>query len=95
MGNFRKLINTYDDELPAAVSEITLGMHTATHVDAPSHFVKKYFDQGVGVEELDLAVLNGKAPAWHEVSLLSKACGSVCAYMAVTLHSAAMRKFSM
>ncbi|KAK9807178.1 hypothetical protein WJX73_004362 [Symbiochloris irregularis] len=61
VGEFRKLVNTYEDEMPAAVSEINVGMHTATHVDAPSHFVKHYFDRGLGVEELDLAVLNGPA----------------------------------
>ena len=34
-------------------------MHCGTHIDAPSHFVKRAFDKGVGVEVLDLEVLNG------------------------------------
>ena len=33
--------------------------HCGTHIDAPSHFVKRAFDKGLGVEVLDLEVLNG------------------------------------
>ena len=61
VGEYRKLRNTFDDEMPAAASVITeLSVHTATHIDAPSHFVKEYFDKGLGVESLDLGVLNGE-----------------------------------
>ena len=41
----------------ANVSRIDLGSHTATHVDAPLHFV----DGGAGVDELPLDVLIGPA----------------------------------
>src|SRR4029077_16668483 len=41
----------------ANVSSLTLGSHTATHVDAPKHF----FDNGVGVDGLPLDVLMGPA----------------------------------
>jgi arylformamidase len=46
-----------DDSLPA-VSEITLGSHTGTHVDAPAHF----FKDGATVDQLPLDALVG--PAW-------------------------------
>lgn len=41
----------------ATVSEITLGSHTGTHVDAPSHFI----DKGEGVDKLNLNILTGQA----------------------------------
>jgi arylformamidase len=41
----------------ANVSSLTLGSHTATHVDAPKHF----FDDGPGVDALPLDVLMGPA----------------------------------
>ncbi|MDQ6883125.1 MAG: cyclase family protein [Candidatus Dormibacteraeota bacterium] len=40
------------------LSEICLGSHTGTHVDAPSHFIKG----GRGVDRLDLTLFLG--PAW-------------------------------
>jgi arylformamidase len=40
------------------LSELCLGSHTGTHVDAPSHFVKG----GLGVDRLDLTRFIG--PAW-------------------------------
>ena len=60
VGEFRYLGNTYDDAMPAAASMIEkLSVHTGTHVDAPSHFSKPHFDKGLGIESLDLGVLNG------------------------------------
>ena len=41
----------------ANVSELSLGVHTGTHVDAPVHFLPG----GAGTETLDLAVLVGPA----------------------------------
>jgi arylformamidase len=41
----------------ANVSELTLGVHTGTHVDAPLHF----FNEEPGIEALDLDVLVGPA----------------------------------
>lgn len=40
----------------ANVSEISLGVHTATHVDAPNHFI----DGARRVDELDLEKLTGR-----------------------------------
>lgn len=60
VGEFRRLGNTFEDEMPAAASVISqLSVHTGTHIDAPSHFVKEYFDRGLGIESLDLGTLNG------------------------------------
>jgi arylformamidase len=41
----------------ANVSRLDFGSHTGTHVDAPKHF----FDDGAGVDELQLDVLMGPA----------------------------------
>ena len=41
-----------------SLSEICLGSHTGTHVDAPNHFIKG----GRGVDRLDLSLFLG--PAW-------------------------------
>jgi arylformamidase len=40
------------------LSELCLGSHTGTHVDAPSHFIRS----GIGVDRLDLGRFIG--PAW-------------------------------
>ena len=42
---------------PAAVSRLTLGTHTGTHVDPPAHFLPG----GATVDELSLDVLVGPA----------------------------------
>lgn len=60
LGPFLRLTNTYDDPMPAASSEFAaLSVHTATHIDAPSHFSRGHFDKGLGIESLDLGTLNG------------------------------------
>ena len=41
----------------ANVSRLVMGTHTGTHVDAPFHF----FDKGIGVDELPLELLIGRA----------------------------------
>ncbi len=41
----------------STVSQLTLGAHTGTHVDAPAHF----FEDGKGVDTLDLNILVGQA----------------------------------
>jgi arylformamidase len=41
----------------ANVSRLVMGTHTGTHVDAPFHF----FDDGIGVDELPLELLIGRA----------------------------------
>ena len=45
----------------ATVSELSLGVHTGTHLDAPLHFVPG----GAGVEALSLDVLCGPALVCH------------------------------
>lgn len=42
-------------------SEMKLGTHSGTHVDAPGHVFDHYFDAGFDVDTLDLEVLNGPA----------------------------------
>ena len=46
-----------DENNPANVSELTIEMHTATHIDAPLHFI----ENGKTVEQLDLDILLGEA----------------------------------
>lgn len=52
--DFRKLLSKGDS---ATVSVLSLGSHTGTHVDAPSHFL----DGAPGVDRLPLDVLVGPA----------------------------------
>ena len=52
--DFRKLLSKGDS---ATVSVLSLGSHTGTHVDAPSHFI----DGAHGVEEMPLDALVGPA----------------------------------
>ena len=40
-------------------SNMKLGVHTGTHVDAPGHFYDNYYDAGFDVDSLDLTLLNG------------------------------------
>ncbi|KAK9824638.1 hypothetical protein WJX72_011965 [[Myrmecia] bisecta] len=42
-------------------SELRLPAHTGTHLDSPGHFVDEAYDQGIGVESLNLEILNGPA----------------------------------
>lgn len=42
-------------------SVVKLHVHTGTHVDAPGHYFRHYFEAGYDVDTLDLSVLNGKA----------------------------------
>ncbi|RLN08634.1 hypothetical protein C2845_PM11G00630 [Panicum miliaceum] len=43
------------------VSELRMLVHSGTHVDAPGHMVQEHFEAGLGVDKLDLNVLNGPA----------------------------------
>ena len=45
----------------ATVSHLSMGVHAATHVDAPCHYVRK----GLPVEDLDLQILVGPALVAH------------------------------
>jgi kynurenine formamidase len=42
-------------------SELKIGMHCGTHVDAPSHVFQEYYEAGFDINTLDLDVLNGPA----------------------------------
>lgn len=42
-------------------SNMKMGVHTGTHVDAPSHIFQEYYEAGDHVDTLDLHVLNGLA----------------------------------
>ena len=55
----------------ANVSQIRMGVHTGTHVDAPWHFI----DEGMKVDELDLNLLTGRAYVLEipdEIDLITK-----------------------
>jgi arylformamidase len=43
------------------LSQLTCGVHTGTHIDAPSHFIR----DGAGIEALDLDVLVGPCLVVH------------------------------
>ncbi|KAJ4758059.1 Kynurenine formamidase [Rhynchospora pubera] len=45
----------------ANFSELKIGMHSGTHVDAPGHVFQEYYEAGFDVNTLDLDVLNGPA----------------------------------
>lgn len=52
------------------VSELRMLVHSGTHVDAPGHMVQEHFEAGLGVDKLDLDVLNGKL-ATHGLKVLA------------------------
>jgi len=41
------------------VSKLTMVVHTGTHFDAPSHFLQEAFDSGLGIEAIQLSIMNG------------------------------------
>uniref|UniRef100_A0A7N0TVT8 Cyclase n=1 Tax=Kalanchoe fedtschenkoi TaxID=63787 RepID=A0A7N0TVT8_KALFE len=59
IGQFLLLPNSMKNGSRANNSEMKLGAHTGTHVDAPGHVFDHYFDAGFDVDTLDLEVLNG------------------------------------
>ncbi|XP_077211617.1 cyclase-like protein 3 [Tasmannia lanceolata] len=61
LGHFLSLPMSMKNGSIANMSEMKLGAHTGTHVDAPGHFFQHYFEAGFDVETLDLEVLNGQA----------------------------------
>jgi arylformamidase len=50
-------VSRLKDGHPCNVSQLTLGTHAGTHVDAPYHFL----EDGARVDELPLEILTGKA----------------------------------
>jgi len=60
LGEFRDRYTRIEDGDLANQSHLRdFPVHVATHVDAPSHFSQEHFESGIGVEALDLYVLNG------------------------------------
>ena len=72
LGRHRELIQRRDEGGVAFVSKVDLVVHTATHFDAPSHFLQEAFDSGRGIEALDLSIMNGDLVAWHTYIQLFK-----------------------
>ena len=60
LGPHRTHVQRQDEGGLATVSKVELVVHTGTHFDAPSHFLPEAFANGVGIEQADLAIMNGK-----------------------------------
>lgn len=60
LGPHRTHVQRQDEGGLATVSKVELVVHTGTHFDAPSHFLPEAFKNGVGIEQADLATMNGK-----------------------------------
>eukprot|EP00250_Pteridium_aquilinum_P001487 c11683_g1_i1 orf=118-939(+) len=61
VGTLLELVVSIANGSLANQSLLKLGVHTGTHVDAPSHIFQEYYDAGDHVDTLDLHVLNGLA----------------------------------
>ncbi|XP_042378194.1 cyclase-like protein 4 [Zingiber officinale] len=61
LGRFLRLTRSMDDGDVAYFSELRLPAHSGTHVDAPGHVFRRYYEAGFDVDTLDLDVLNGPA----------------------------------
>jgi kynurenine formamidase len=61
MVNFLRLAASMKNGSFANVSEMKLSVHSGTHIDAPGHFIDKYYDAGFDSDSLDLRTLNGPA----------------------------------
>uniref|UniRef100_A0A3Q7ES58 Uncharacterized protein n=1 Tax=Solanum lycopersicum TaxID=4081 RepID=A0A3Q7ES58_SOLLC len=61
IGQFLTLLSSMKNGSDYNFSELRLGVHAGTHVDAPGHMYEDYFDAGFDVDSLDLRVLNGPA----------------------------------
>ena len=57
----RKLIKQIGAESSANVSEISMGVHTGTHVDAPFHFIPN----GKTIDQISLKILTGRVYVLH------------------------------
>ncbi len=62
LGAHRELVERQDQGGVAFVSKLSLVVHTATHFDAPSHFLQEAFDSGRGIEAVQLSIMNGESP---------------------------------
>ncbi|CAN8229484.1 unnamed protein product [Cochlearia groenlandica] len=61
LGNYLRLAASMKNGSFANVSEMKLSVHSGTHIDAPGHFIDKYYDAGFDSDSLDLKTLNGPA----------------------------------
>lgn len=61
LGNYRWLALSMKNGSIANNSEMKMGTHTGTHVDAPGHVFQEYYEAGFDVDTLDLKILNGHA----------------------------------
>eukprot|EP00249_Psilotum_nudum_P007407 c20535_g1_i1 orf=325-1113(-) len=61
LGLVVELVASIENGSIANQSVMKMGLHTGTHVDAPSHIFQEYYDAGFHVDGLDLEVLNGPA----------------------------------
>ncbi|XP_019227436.1 PREDICTED: uncharacterized protein LOC109208739 isoform X1 [Nicotiana attenuata] len=61
VGQFLTLLSSMKNGSDYNFSELRLGVHAGTHVDAPGHMYAEYYDAGFDVDSLDLRVLNGPA----------------------------------
>lgn len=62
VGQFLTLLSSMKNGSDYNFSELRLGVHAGTHVDAPGHMYAEYYDAGFDVDSLDLRVLNGINP---------------------------------
>ena len=63
LGTHRSHVGRQDKGDLATVSKVDLIVHTGTHFDAPSHFCPEAFETGIGIEQADLSIMNGKLTA--------------------------------
>uniref|UniRef100_A0A0C9RWC7 TSA: Wollemia nobilis Ref_Wollemi_Transcript_9069_1225 transcribed RNA sequence n=1 Tax=Wollemia nobilis TaxID=56998 RepID=A0A0C9RWC7_9CONI len=61
LGNYLWLAKGMKNGSLANNSEMKMGTHTGTHVDAPGHVYQEYYEAGFDVDTLDLKILNGPA----------------------------------
>lgn len=53
------------------ISQITLGTHTGTHLDAPAHFIK----DGITIDQIPLEHINGRAKVFEiKEQVITKSC---------------------
>ncbi|CAL5023556.1 unnamed protein product [Urochloa decumbens] len=61
LGAVTRLTESMANGSVSNISELRMVVHSGTHVDAPGHMVQEHYEAGLGVDKLDLDVLNGPA----------------------------------
>jgi kynurenine formamidase len=59
--DYRRLVSRIDEGQDAYISWLSLGAHTLTHFDAPSHYLQEAFESGKGIESINLDIMIGPA----------------------------------